>query len=356
MSINAFNACQSWDGKPVLRKAGTVTQICEAKKVPASLLFGQYTSVPLTSLSENGELGPVKFFIQRLSSLVLQCLPKSVFGFLESVMLYPGSTVLNLGCNLEATKKSWLFSMAKINKADEVKPLLDRFREVRFESSPGLKNRAWYAPAQSGKPTILFSMGNGWSLSNVMAYLELARRGCGMLAYEYPGYGQTSGQPSQQSLCRSLEAASDFLIREESVPVSAQIAYGISLGGAVTVDVASRRHFKAVILESTMTRFADVVRNWLQSHRIPPWLLPLHEHVQSEFDSISKIAKIRCPMLVMHGTADPLVPYSCAKALYEQAGTPQDQKSLQSFPLPEHNLMPTVTVKPIINFLENLVE
>jgi esterase/lipase len=233
----------------------------------------------------------------------------------------------------------------------DIQAVLPSIQEVRLPSSKNIQNYGWYHPAKKGKPTFILSMGNAWPLEGMLSYAKLMKDGYGFLTYEYPGYGSTAGKPTEESLYRSLEAASDFLEKEKSVPISEQIAYGISTGGAVATHVAAQRPFKALILESTMTCFPDFVQSLLTRKCYPQWVpSEAFQHVQIQFDSISKIAQIKCPLLIMHGKEDKLIPYEQAEKLNKKTET--DQKIFILAPKEGHCIDAQWSIPHIETFLK----
>lgn len=271
------------------------------------------------------KLGWFKSAVKRINSFLLWLLPKKLYSWLEGRLLFEGQYLSRLKMTLNEYQREVSFGQ------------MDDTQEVTFESAPGVKNHAWYYPAQDGKPTILMSMGNCCSLGlGYESKFPLMTEGYGLLVYEYPGYGSTKGKPDEQSIYKSIEAASKFL-EEKGVPTTEQILYGVSLGGGPTVELAanSGKQFKAVVLESTMTSFADVVEHSIGKW-VPNWLFPLHEQVQSKFESLSKISKINSPLLVLHGENDPLMPKHFAEQLFNASTLPEGQKKLHIVPDANH--------------------
>lgn len=323
----------------------TIGSVPAAYTTPTGhVCFSSKQNLPKSSRHESSpqKLGFFKSIANRIASLILWLIPKRVYSWIEARTLYLGSRIPQLKVTLDEMKSK--------NLPQDKKDLLKSIEEVRFQSSKEINNYGWYQPAKPGKPTFLLSMGNAWSIADMLNYSELMKEGYGLLAYEYPGYGSTKGKPSEKALSQSLEAASDFLQKQKNIPINDQIAYGISLGGAVACSVAKKRPFKALILESTMTSFPDVTKSKVEQV-MPTWLLPLHNHVQSKFDSLSSIEKITCPLLIMHGTNDSVLPQDCAKALYENAGTPEHKKMLKLYKVDNHCMEPSMTINGINEFL-----
>ncbi|HEX6910727.1 MAG TPA: alpha/beta fold hydrolase, partial [Longimicrobium sp.] len=102
--------------------------------------------------------------------------------------------------------------------------------------------------------TILFSHGNAENIVQGMDFLAAMRdAGFSVLAYDYSGYGLSTGTPSERAAYGDAEAAYDYLVRSAGVPPQRIILHGRSLGGAVAAELAARRPAAGLVLESTFT-------------------------------------------------------------------------------------------------------
>lgn len=155
--------------------------------------------------------------------------------------------------------------------------------------------------------TILFSHGNGEDIGGDLPFLrELRDAGFSVLAYDYSGYGLSTGRPSERAAYGDVDAAYDYLARTADVPPERIIAHGRSLGGGVAADLASRRPVAGVVLESTFTTIFRV------AHSVP--VVPF-----DRFRTIDKLPRIQAPVLVIHGTRDGVVHFRHGERLYERA-------------------------------------
>jgi uncharacterized protein len=190
-------------------------------------------------------------------------------------------------------------------------------REVAVTTRDGLGLVSWYRPPPSGRPVILYFHGNG---GHIGYRAERLRRfvdaGLGVLLLEYRGYGGNSGAPSEHGLYADAEAAIEFLERQEIAP-ERLVLWGESLGAAVAVDLAARREAAAVVLEAPFTSLAAVAR--LHYPFVPVAML-----IRDRFDSLSRIGRIKSPLLVMHGGRDRVVPIRFGRALFDAAQPPKE--------------------------------
>src|SRR5947209_2751460 len=131
-----------------------------------------------------------------------------------------------------------------------------------------------------------------------------------MLVFDYPGYGMSEGEPSEQGCYTAADSAYDWLLGKGYKPEQIVI-YGESLGGGVAIDLASRRPHAALVLVNTFTSLPAVAQ------RAYPWV-PAIPLMRNRFDSESKIGLCRSPIFITHGTADPMIPFSQSMRLFEK--------------------------------------
>ena len=193
---------------------------------------------------------------------------------------------------------------------------------LRLTTAGGERIAAVYLPNPGATYTVLFSHGNaedlGWVLPSLPPLRDL---GFGVFAYDYRGYGLSQGRASEQHVYADIDAAYDYLTRELRVPAARIILYGRSLGAGAAVDLAARQSVGGLILESPfLTAFRVMTR-------IP--LFPF-----DRFRNVDKIGQVRCPVLVMHGEADEIVPLWHGQQLFERAPGP---KMFLAVPGAHHN-------------------
>jgi len=165
---------------------------------------------------------------------------------------------------------------------------------VRLATAAGDTVAALYLPVPDAPLAVLFAHGNAEDLGDLGPYLDAYRAsGVSVLALDYPGYGTSTGTPSEAGAYAAADAAYDFLA--DRLPGGGRIVtHGRSLGGAVMVDVAARRPVAGLVIESSFVSAYRVMT------RIP--LLPV-----DQFRSLRKLSAVDAPVLVVHGTADEVV-------------------------------------------------
>lgn len=189
-----------------------------------------------------------------------------------------------------------------------------RVAERWLTTADGLRLHAWFVEAPAGAPTLVWSHGNGGNVAGRGGVLlALAARGVGVLAYDYRGYGRSEGRPSEAGVYRDAEAAYDQL-RSDGVPAAGIVAFGESLGGAVSIHLATRRPCAGVAVVSTFTRLRDVARHHYGV---------LSALAGDRFDSLARVNRLSVPILVAHGDQDELVPFALGKRLFAAARPPR---------------------------------
>ncbi len=219
---------------------------------------------------------------------------------------------------IESLVRRFLYYPTKVADDAPIPYYVVGAREVRIKADSGDTIHGLYWPAPEGRPTILFLHGNAQTVFEwALVREELAPLDCGLLLIDYPGYGKSTGAPSEIANYAAGRAALDFLLFKENIAEKDIVIFGKSLGGGVATEVAIGLDLRGVVLESTFTSIPSVARLLLP-------MLPTGSMFQTEvYDSVSKISSIHSPIFVIHGTHDELIPIAEGKALFEKAGPPK---------------------------------
>jgi fermentation-respiration switch protein FrsA (DUF1100 family) len=208
-------------------------------------------------------------------------------------------------------------------------PPNDRVQDVEWPLPAGPRVHAWWCPTEGWRPAdgaVLYLHGNA---GNVSHRGESATRwqqefGVGVLLVDYPGYGRSTGRPTEAGCYAAADAGYDHLTNVLQVPAGRILLYGGSLGCAVAIDLAARRPHRAMVLVSAFTSVRDMAR------RLVPWVP--RRWVRDRFDSLAKIGSCRRPVFIAHGTADRLVPFEQGQRLLAAAHEPKE-----FFPMPGYD-------------------
>ena len=230
---------------------------------------------------------------------------------------------------------AWLFQrrliyIPLVQEVPAAASVLPGTREVRFETVDGLTLAGWLVPAAAPEPlaTVLFLPGNAGNRSfRAPLASALAARGLQTLLIDYRGYGGNPGSPSQDGLLADARAARRYLAGREDVDAGRLVYMGESLGAAVAVGLAREHPPAALILRSPFTSLAEVGRRHFP-------FLPVGLLLTDRYPSLEWIREVTCPVLVLAGEADTIVPLQHSRRLYEAASSP---KRLVTFPGTDHN-------------------
>jgi alpha-beta hydrolase superfamily lysophospholipase len=230
------------------------------------------------------------------------------------------------GCaSLDEWQRQAIFNPARDNPRWFSEPIQGT-EEYDLALPNGHQVHAWHiaqAKNPADAPTVLYLHGARWNMNgSVFRIARWHELGFNVLAVDYRGFGKsTELLPSEETAADDARLAFEELKRRQPDP-SRRYLYGHSLGGALAIDLASRE-LKAdpdavagVIIESTFTSIPDVVRGMKWG-----WVPGIGLAVTQPFDAVSKIRDVRAPLLVLHGTADSVVPHTMADTLYAAAGS-----------------------------------
>ena len=199
---------------------------------------------------------------------------------------------------------------------------------VEFSTDDGVTLVGWViaaAPGSSGGLWLLMCHGNAGNLSEFdrpVHYAGLRRLGLSLLAFDYRGYGESGGSPSEQGLYRDAQAAYRYLRETRRVPPDRIIVFGHSLGSAVAVDLMSRVPAAGLILEGALTSVID------RGQELYPYI-PVRWISGSKFNSLEKMPEIRIPKLFLHAVRDDVVPLAHGRRLFAAAVPPKTFVELQ---------------------------
>jgi uncharacterized protein len=221
-----------------------------------------------------------------------------------------------------------IFQPAKYPHGDW-QPTAVLVQDANFTAADGTRLHGWYVRHQQPVGHALLLHGNAGNVTLMADTLRTLNRrhNLAVLALDYRGFGKSEGVPSEQGLYQDARAARRWIAEQNGIAEQDVILMGVSLGGAVAVDLAATDGCRGLVLASTFTSLPDVARH----HQ--PWL-PAKLALTTRFDSLAKIKDYRGPLLLSHGDADDVVPYNHGLELYAAA---PGAKKLITAPGGKHN-------------------
>lgn len=218
------------------------------------------------------------------------------------------------------------------------------YEDIFVKTSDGVEINVWYIP-QKDSPLIIHCNGNGGNLSDrVEKFFLLHNLGFAVIGFDYRGYGKSGGKPSEDGFYEDLIGVVK-LSEERGYKTNGTILYGESIGGGVALQIATEKDFSFLILESTFTSIQDMARIYYK-------IFPTSILLKSKFDNLSKIKKIKTPVVIMHSKEDEIVPYFMGRKLYENAKEPKLFLELEK----GHNDGGIIVSKDAIKELKNFLE
>jgi fermentation-respiration switch protein FrsA (DUF1100 family) len=177
-----------------------------------------------------------------------------------------------------------------------------------LRATDGAPVQVLHFPAPPGAPTLVQFHGNAETLRTEAPFgAELHALGLGVMLVEYRGYGAVPGTPGEEAIYLDAEAVLDALAAEGVTPDRIVLS-GFSLGTGVAVEMAARGRGGRLIL---MAPYTSVPR--VAAHYAP--FLPTSIVVQERFDTLAKAGRVLVPTLVLHGDADPIIPYEMGRTV-----------------------------------------
>lgn len=192
-----------------------------------------------------------------------------------------------------------------------------RYEDVHLQTADGLSLHGWYIPAPQQLGTVLFLHGNAGNISHRLDGVQMFHRlGYSTLIFDYRGYGNNGGTPSEQGTYRDAEAAWRYLTEQKFIPSCRIVLFGESLGGAVAAWLAARQQPGALVITSGFTSVPDLGR------QLYPFL-PVRWLARIQYNTRAYLRTVAAPVLVAHSPDDEIIPFEHGRALFAAANPPK---------------------------------
>lgn len=205
------------------------------------------------------------------------------------------------------------------------------YEEVTLTAADGIRLHGWYLPQpgqqQGAQRALLFLHGNGGNISHRGESLAIFQRlGLNVFIFDYRGYGQSGGTPSETGLHQDATAAWHYLTEQRAFAAEDIILFGRSLGGAVASRLAAEARPGALILESSFSSARELAQS----------LFPVLSRIvvmRYDFKTSVYLRQVHCPVLVVHSPDDDIIPFALGEKVFAAANRPKTFLSLQG----DHN-------------------
>jgi uncharacterized protein len=191
------------------------------------------------------------------------------------------------------------------------------YEDVYFDTADGVHLNGWWVPTGKKRGTVLFCHGNGGNISFLLQTIHIYNSmKLDVFVFDYRGYGRSGGIPSEEGTYRDVEAAWAYLTGVKKIDPAQIIVIGRSLGGSIAAWLCANRTPRALVLESTFTKAADVANF---HYRFAPGMLIFGDTYNTE----AYCSRVRSPLLVVHSPDDEIIPYELGKKLFSSAPEPK---------------------------------
>uniref|UniRef100_A0A6A7G9Q5 Alpha/beta superfamily hydrolase n=1 Tax=Hirondellea gigas TaxID=1518452 RepID=A0A6A7G9Q5_9CRUS len=249
-------------------------------------------------------------------------------------LLFPAPTT-------QYTANSFPRQLCWIPRNECDRPDSERFGEEPLSNKDDRVPCLWLPYHRPSKRIILYGHGNGEDLGNTHRFIRMLRDNlkCHVLAIEYPGYGINAGVSTETSVNADFTTAFHFVLSDMGFRLEDILLFGRSIGSGPCCQLAARHKVGGLVLVSPFSSIRDMTRHL--AGRVAAAL------VADRFSNIQAIMKVEVPLILIHGLADKLIPYSHSQLLFRAAEkTPRraihfpEDMDHNSFNLKDDVLMP----------------
>lgn len=228
---------------------------------------------------------------------------------MQRILSFAVTIALTLGAcaSLERIERGHLFPAPPV---PAVSPELDRATRQTWLDVDGDRIEAFLLLPEDGDDPValmVYAHGNGELVDSWLPeFAPLRATGLAILLIEYPGYGRSSGQPSEKSIQHALAAGYDWALSDPRIDARRIVGFGHSLGGGAVCALARVRPLAALILESTFSSARDMAA---ERFDVPGFL------IRNPFDNVEVVRAYPSPLLILHGEKDSSIPVAHAHRL-----------------------------------------
>ena len=200
-----------------------------------------------------------------------------------------------------------------------------RYEHVTFRSKDGTRLVGWMIPSaihadpKRARGTVVHFHGNAQNMSAHWRFVEwLPRRGFNVFVFDYRGYGASEGSPEPKGVFEDSNAALDYVRARPDIDPDRLLILGQSLGGANAIAVVgsgNRKGVRGVVIEATFTSYSAIASEKLSGAGA------FMDDALSPERFIAQLAPL--PLLLIHGSADVVIPYHHATDLIAAAREPK---------------------------------
>jgi len=217
------------------------------------------------------------------------------------------------GCKSVVNKMAFHPDVDNIYPADK---LPENVSEIFITTKDGLSLQCYLIPNDSSNKMVIYFHGNGGNIGHRLADLRRINGfGVNVLGVGYRGYGKSEGAPSEEGVYIDGESALAYVVEQLGFAEKNVYLFGRSIGTAVAINTGQKRKLNGLILVAPLTCGKE--------HAKATGLGLVSFLAGNSFDNIGKVGEILCPVLVIHGTEDRVIPFEMGERIYQAISSPK---------------------------------
>ena len=221
---------------------------------------------------------------------------------------------------LEILERRFLFQPQPVCPALPTDLGLD-YAESWAETPDGRRLHCWHIPGDA-RPglTWLWFGGVGGNLSLRVGEFAAVRKhtGANVFGFDYGGFGESSGKATVRNTAVDARTALAHLQERYGADPEHTLYLGVSMGAAVAIRLAAESARPGgMALVAPFASLRDMARRRHPALSLGGWL------TRSRYNSLACVGGIGCPLLILHGSDDAIVPVAQARKLYAAAADPK---------------------------------
>lgn len=182
-----------------------------------------------------------------------------------------------------------------------------------IKTSDGETLHGWMLGEPNGRPVVVYSHGNAGNISGRVEIAgEIESQGASVFLYDYRGYGNSTGSPSEQGIYSDGEAVVHYLRHQRGIPEKQMVFYGKSLGSTVAARQSAEFDGAGLVLDAPFINGKEIASDLYPF--IPSFLVNIRFPVDEDLRRTNARR-----IMVMHGIDDRIIDIRHGRKLYEIA-------------------------------------
>ena len=205
--------------------------------------------------------------------------------------------------------------------------LPDNVVEKYIPTSDGLNIHSLFLTNSKSDKILIYFHGNAGNIYHRLPDLQqLSEFGLNVLGVSYRGYGKSPGSPSEKGLYTDGKGALKYAKENLGFQNDKIYIFGRSIGTTVAINTTVDQNIKGLILVSPLTTGKEQAQSTA--------LNSFSFLAGDSFDNRSKVESLKCPVLVVHGTHDEIIPFAMGEEIYNKL---ESEKSFSKIDGAGHN-------------------